>query len=558
MFVKWRYICKQKKRSKENRIRLYRSLYFRVSTINACVILALSGCAKIAPPTGGPIDEVSPEVISFTPVNDALFVPKDMKIEIQFSEDMDRERTEDALFLSPYDKIEMQWKGKRLQLDVTLRTNTTYLLTIGTRAQDLRGNVLREPFQMAFSTGDRLDPGSLTGNVYRSDGRSSTAEIFVYDLAYFSDEVDFGEPKYRTQCLMGGRYNFSRLAPGIYRVIAFEDANRNGSPDPEEWLAIPSFDVEVQDTLSYASDLILTKREKPRIVLEKIVPSHSRSLILFLNNPIDLANFSIEIDGLYVNGFYLSEDKQKINVTTEEQRAGQIYNIKLLKNDGKNIRGEKVFHGNGNLDLTPPRLLSSNNKNIFSNSSLKLNFSEAMDNRLTTEMQLPYDEHREYLGVWRWHSPNQIYFVPAQPWPVGNHVLNVEPKGWRDRSGQSLSDSILIIDFKVFPTSGSISGEVIGHSQDCSVLLNSDLYSRKWEIQSEVRGRFSFLELPPGSYSVWTYIDENGDDNWNPGTLKPYVESERRVEFSDVINLDSGEHLDNILLEFSDEKKKRF
>ena len=66
-------------------------------------------------------------------------------------------------------------------------------------------------------------------------------------------------------------------------------------------------------------------------MLEKIVPSHSRSLILFLNNPIDLANFSIEIDGLYVDGFYLSEDKQKINDTTEEQQPGQIYHIKLLK-----------------------------------------------------------------------------------------------------------------------------------------------------------------------------------------------------------------------------------
>jgi uncharacterized protein (DUF2141 family) len=529
-----------------------------VSTINAYIILALSGCAKIAPPTGGPIDETPPEVISSTPVNDALFVPKDTKIEIQFSEDMDRERTEDALFLSPHDKMELQWKGKRLQLDVNLRTNTTYLLTIGNRAQDLRGNVLREPFQMAFSTGDRLDPGSLRGNVYRSDGRSSTAEIFVYDLAHFSGEVDFSQPRYRTQCLMGGRYNFSSLAPGMYRVIAFEDANRNGSPDPEEWLAIPSFDVEVQDTLSYASDLILTKREKPKIMLEKIVPSHSRSLILFLSNPIDLANFSIEIDGLCVDGFSLGEDKNKINVTTEEQQDGQTYHIKLLKNDGKNIRGEKIFHGNGNLDLTPPRLLGLNDKNIFSNSSLKLNFSEAMDNKLPIEMQLPYDEHREYLGVWRWHSPNQIYFVSAQPWAVGNHVLNVKPKGWRDRSGQSLTDSILIIDFKVIPTSGSISGAVVGHSQGYSVLLNSDLYGRKWEIQSEVTGRFSFLELPPGSYSVWTYIDKNGDDNWNPGTLKPYVESERRVEFNDVINLDSGEHLDNILLEFSDEKKKRF
>ena len=126
------------------------------------------------------------------------------------------------------------------------------------------------------------------------------------------------------------------------------------------------------------------------------------------------------------------------------------------------------------------------------------------------------------------------------------------------RSALLTSEEVWILDFKVIPTLGSISGEIKGPSQGCSVLLISDLYGRRWEIQPEVTGRFSFLELPPGSYSVFAYIDENGDDNWNPGTLNPYVESERRVEFNDVINLDSGEHLENILLEFSYEKKKRF
>ena len=508
----------------------------------------------MAPPQGGPIDKISPKVISSTPVNDALLVSEGTKVEILFSEEMDRKSTEQALFLSPYDKMEMDWTGNKLQLDITLQADLTYLLTVGSGARDLRGNVLREPFQLAFSTGSRLDPGSLVGSIYRTDGGSSTAEIFVYDLKYFSAEIVFDEPRYRTQCLTGGRYNFSRLAPGMYRIIAFEDTNRNGHPDREEWIAIPSYDVEVGDTLSHAGDLILAKRDKPQIVLERIVASHSRSVVLFFNESIDLSDISIEIEGLEVGGFFLSEDKHKINIVTEGQQAGQVYQVKLLEYAGKNISGENVFRGNGKLDLTPPRWLGMDDKNIFTDSALKFIFSEAMENNLPIEMEFPYDEYRQYFGAWRWYSPNQLHFVPAQPWTVGSLVLNVKPKGLQDHSGRSLLDSILIVDVEVIPTYGSISGEVIGHSQDWSVSLHSELYGRKWETRPDVVGRFSFLELPPGSYSIWTYIDEDGDDNWNPGSLKPYVTSEQRVKFNDVINLDSGEHLQNLLLDFSIEQ----
>ena len=72
----------------------------------------MNGCAKMAAPQGGPIDEISPKVVSSIPVNNALSVFEDIEIEIQFSEAMDKNLTEGALFLSPNEKMEMKNKGR--------------------------------------------------------------------------------------------------------------------------------------------------------------------------------------------------------------------------------------------------------------------------------------------------------------------------------------------------------------------------------------------------------------------------------------------------------------
>ena len=557
MYVKYSTPIKQKNKSKLDIIDFDVCNFCRVSITCLFLFLNLNGCAKMAPPQGGPIDEMSPRVISSIPVNDALFVPNDSIIEVQFSETMDREITEQAIFLSPNDKMKMSWKGDKLRLYADLQLNTTYLLTVGAAARDLRGNVMGEPFQVAFSTGSQLNPGSLRGSVYRvdrSDRIPSTVEIFVYDLKYFSGQDSFAEPRYRTQCLVGEQYNFSRLALGEYRIIAFEDSNRNGSPDSKEWIAIPSYDVEVKDSLSYVSDLILVQRERSEVVVKKAVALHSRNLSLFLSRYVELANFSIDIKGLEVYGYFWSDGREHINVFTETQEEDQEYLIETLTYSSHEIIGEKFFRGNSKLDLNPPRWIGLNEKKIFTHSPLKLVFTEAMDEKLFSNVQLPYDEKRQYLGVWRWHSVNEIHFVPAHPWPVGEYVLKVNSEDWRSYSGQSLPDSILSIDFEVIPTPGSISGKITGYSRGCTVVLEAEREGLTWESMPDTVGRFSFEELPLGRYRVWTYMDENGDGEWSPGTLRPYAESEKRVNFKDFIDLDPGEHHGNILMDFSYEK----
>ena len=164
------------------------------------VLVALSlGCAKIGPPTGGPMDKEPPRILSHYPESDALEVARDTKVEIVFSEPMNREQTEAAIFTSPTGPLQLAWRGRRLRIAMPLAEERTYVLTVGTGARDLRGNALTKSFTLAFATGLQLDEGLVRGRVYQDHQPVAGAHVWAYDLGTFSGRVGLDEPSYQTQ-----------------------------------------------------------------------------------------------------------------------------------------------------------------------------------------------------------------------------------------------------------------------------------------------------------------------------------------------------------------------
>ena len=75
------------------------------------LVLPATSCAKVGLPNGGPVDKEAPRILSHYPTADALEVARDEVVEIAFSEAMDRERTEEALFVSPAGPLQLKWRG---------------------------------------------------------------------------------------------------------------------------------------------------------------------------------------------------------------------------------------------------------------------------------------------------------------------------------------------------------------------------------------------------------------------------------------------------------------
>lgn len=134
--------------------------------------MAIASCAQVGTPTGGPIDTSPPIVVSTTPVDNAVSVPRKTNVVIQFSKTMRTESVDRSLYITPYPEPYplLRWssdhKRVRVEFDGALDENQTYTVTLGTDALDTRGNRLEQAHTFAFSTSAEIDSGVIAGTVY--------------------------------------------------------------------------------------------------------------------------------------------------------------------------------------------------------------------------------------------------------------------------------------------------------------------------------------------------------------------------------------------------------
>ena len=152
---------------------------------NAAFIIVsamLWSCANQIAPGGGEVDKVPPQIIEVQPLNGTVDFKGD-HFEITFDKYVDKRSVQDAIFISPTIEkgVKYDWSGKTLDVYFkdTLKKNTTYTITIGTDVKDLNnGNKMAEAFNFAFSTGNKIDTGTLAGKVY--DQNADGVMVFAF------------------------------------------------------------------------------------------------------------------------------------------------------------------------------------------------------------------------------------------------------------------------------------------------------------------------------------------------------------------------------------------
>lgn len=196
--------------------------------IAACSVL--SSCANQLPPPGGPDDTAAPEILEVFPKPGSKNF-RGNEIMIKFNEYVDKRSFTDAFRIYPEPEVapDISWNGKdaTISFPAALEKNTTYVITLGNDLRDLRGgNALPAPAVFAFSTGSRIDSGTVSGKV--------VAEKLdrVRILLYKSDGQRIPDPSkdksdYSVQPNQAGGFIFPFLPDGRYRVFAVYDDDRN-------------------------------------------------------------------------------------------------------------------------------------------------------------------------------------------------------------------------------------------------------------------------------------------------------------------------------------------
>jgi uncharacterized protein (DUF2141 family) len=230
-------------------------------------LACLWSCAHVESPPGGPPDKIPPYVGGVFPAPGQTRVPRDVILQLQFSEWVQSESVKRGIVLNPTlpGKLEIEADGNRIHIrhDTLLRQNTTYRLVVPAQIKDMAGITMDSAFSLSFSTGEVLDTGKITGRIFATDGtnlRSVWAALYSEERAWASPRrgqrrrlpwPDSSvnpwreKPSALAPCDSLGRFQLTGLAPGRYGLLAFADANQNQLPDNGEAMAIGPAGIRV-------------------------------------------------------------------------------------------------------------------------------------------------------------------------------------------------------------------------------------------------------------------------------------------------------------------------
>lgn len=216
-------------------------------------------CANVGTPEGGPKDSLPPRVMGASPAfNQTNFGGK--KIYITFDEYVQLKDQSKELFSSPLMKKKpiLLVKGKSVEVEIqdTLKPNTTYALNFGSSIRDNNENLPLNGLRYVFSTGDKIDSMFMSGytaDAYKKDSVSKSL-IYFYEA---TDSAFMREPYLRLADKMrpdslpaydstlfkvqpaavgraenNGIFIAQNLKPVDYVVYAIEDTNGNFSYEP--------------------------------------------------------------------------------------------------------------------------------------------------------------------------------------------------------------------------------------------------------------------------------------------------------------------------------------
>lgn len=239
----------------------------------AVVAIAVAACASMGRPEGGPRDEEPPVYVRSNPAPGSRNVTGD-RYTIYFNENVQVKDAMNKVVMSPpqksVPKVTAVGRQVRIEMTDTLLPNTTYTIDFTDAISDLNESNVLDGFAFDFSTGPTLDTLCISGMVFEAATLEPAQGMLVGVHSNLSDTAITTLPFDRiTKTNQLGQFTIRNLKPGVYRIFAINDVNRDNKWDRSEDIAFydttisPSTEsVEVADTLHDATgaDSIVMRR----------------------------------------------------------------------------------------------------------------------------------------------------------------------------------------------------------------------------------------------------------------------------------------------------------
>lgn len=526
------------------------------------VALTFLSCATPSAPSGGPSDQSGPEILETNPASGTTNF-KGTRFEFQFSEFVSRASIQNNITVEPDLGLEYKtsWKRKRLiiEFEEELPDSTTIILTLGADITDTKRNKIGSPITLAVSTGDEIDQGTLTGRIRVADTGEAAEGAKV--LLYRSPTDLSAKASYQAQTDTGGVFNFSYLREGNYQALYVDDRNRNKIWDQGSETAQP-FNKEIIELEKAGSDtlnmLYIVQRDSLAPKLQGVGLFSSKRMRLRFNENIELQdNASLTVlDSLgntYSEAYplYISEKDPYVLFAQSEEDLNEnaLYSLSLegiTDEFGNTSLADGIeFEGSAQEDTTLQRVIEHRTKNgIYSSRAIEVMYAAPISDPMITDSIVVVEGNVSFNEWPAIKIERNILFIEPQEetWIEG---IDYQFLVWNPATQRR---QLLEPEIWDAPELGEVSLSLT--DEDSTSIISFSLINENigFEIDSAFTGSITLQNLAPVSYQLIVFRDENGNNQWDSGSIIPF-EAPEPYYLQRNVNVRSG-FTSEIFIEF--------
>lgn len=527
------------------------------------------GCAAQGTPGGGPEDKTGPELLSIFPANGATKVNTATEVILLFSEAIEPRSAENNLVITPAQKKPPKIKVNRKKVTISfydpLEENTTYILGFGRNIQDYRKNSTPANITTAFATGDSLNLGQISGQVFEIPKNSYTTIWAFKKTENFPDSILGAQPDYVSSAGADGKYRLANLAAGEYRLLAIASQTpRVPVITAENPIALPAVDpvlIRRRDSVVNNVNFRLGKLYINRFRIQSGTINENR-LDLSFSRALDTQkskNAKIKIIGMDqspVQSFWINDSAPRFagivfrGLTTDQEYT--LVADGIVDDSGEDLGdpdNSMTFTYIEKADTIKPKLETTvpakDGRDIDTRPEIRLNFTESVIiKEPLTSIQINGPDSLPVPFRYDWQDDNSLLLTPENTLESkSEYKMIANTAGWTDFAGNVFNDSLLTLSFTTLDINsfGSVTGKVqtmdSGMPQNLMIGCQAGSEGLVRTVKPLESGQYEIVNLLPGKYLFFIWEDCNGNGRWDPGRLLPFRTAEPFRSYSDEINV---------------------
>lgn len=519
--------------------------------------LCFQQCANPGRPTGGPKDTIPPTLTYADPESGTTNF-KGQTITLEFSEYINTDKLKEQLTITPKSKIQYKSIPKRnklvIKLSDKLEDSTTYNFNFAEGVTDITEKNPVINLSIAFSTGPFIDSLSVEGKV---EGLldQKPSEGYLVGLYPASDTLDYFKhnPMYFTTANDSGTYSLQYIKQGTYKILAFNDENKNQLLDPEtESHGFLSEEIKLDSSILLPNIKCILQNIKPlKLINYRSVGSYVEAKFNKMITSYEFSENSIyhniigddqDIIRLYKSEEIVHGDSITTILHVEDSIDNQIIDTLTFAFRESNRKPYSLSYSAKEKSLTlteNPELNLTFNKPIItfdtskiyikadSTFTYKTNFKHNW-NHNKTKLQIQFELNPELLLKKLEESiPEDTISTDStkqEERPKKTPEVNLDRGTFVSIENDTSEVKSLVIKEPAEKSSGVLNITLNTEISDFTIQLISTSDEVMYEEKNQKK--VSFNSVSPDTYKIRILIDDNQDGKWSYGNLLKNEEPE--------------------------------